>query len=195
MEIQDFLKEVLYQYQQKQYRKILNLNENSDNRIASKILWVWPSLKNLNFIKGELRRYGVKGVISIGCGCGLLEWIIQEHTGLPVIGYEINREWWESKYSVPPFINLRYADDEIQPKFDPEFAMMFCYFNDGTTFRNYLQKYSGKIVLIIGPADGAGRHTAPEPFYPDFRTKNWRLISNQEVKDTKDFIAIYMKTK
>lgn len=61
--------------------------------------------------------------------------------GLPVVGIEINRQWWESKYSVTPFIPLRYAEEKIIIDLDPKYALFFCYFNNGAAFREYVKNY------------------------------------------------------
>lgn len=76
-----FLSTVLELYREDKWEKILKLNELSDNSSALKLLWVWPSEANLNFIKTILNVYNLDGIVSIGCGCGLLEWIINRSTG------------------------------------------------------------------------------------------------------------------
>lgn len=53
--------------------------------------------------------------------------------------------------------------------------------------------FSGIIVIIIGPNEEAGRHTDPQPFAPDFGSTEWCLDQFQEIKNSKDFIAIYIR--
>lgn len=77
----DFLSTVLDLYKRNEWQNILKLNEMSDNKTALKLLWVWPSIKNLDFIKNTVEENSCDGIISVGCGCGLLEWIIQQSTG------------------------------------------------------------------------------------------------------------------
>lgn len=72
---------VLGLYHLKKWREILKLNENSSDNGALKLLWVWPDEKNLFFIKRIVNDLACEGISSIGCGCGLLEWIINEATG------------------------------------------------------------------------------------------------------------------
>lgn len=60
--------------------------------------------------------------------------------GLSVVGYEVNAEWWSSKYAPPTFIPLTYADtdadtDAAPPRVPPTHALMCCYFNNGKAFR------------------------------------------------------------
>ncbi|KAJ8931244.1 hypothetical protein NQ314_015863 [Rhamnusium bicolor] len=119
-----FLNSVLELYKDNKWKEILNLNEKSDNLNALKILWVWPSEENLYFIRKVLYEQNLDGIISLGCGCGLLEWIINKSTG---------------------------------------------------------------------PGKGSGRLTDPEPFKVNFENLKWRLYGFQEIKDSKDFIAVYVK--
>ncbi|XP_018576582.1 uncharacterized protein LOC108915102 [Anoplophora glabripennis] len=189
-----FLSTVLELYRENKWEEILKLNEHSDDPTALNLLWVWPSEKNLNFIKTVLNEYNLDGIVSIGCGCGLLEWIINKSTGFDVTGYEINKAWWESKYSNPKFIKLNYQEESLEENcLNSNYALLFCYFNNGPAFLEYINTYEGNVVFIIGPGKGKGRHTDPEPFGANFGSFRWRLYGYQEVKNSKDFIAVYVK--
>lgn len=78
----NFLEIVLEHYRENDWKSILKLNEKSDNPKALKILWAWPEESNLFFLKYCLERYNIEGIMSIGCGCGLLEWIIEKCSGM-----------------------------------------------------------------------------------------------------------------
>lgn len=77
----EFLSKVINLHKLNDWQNILKLNEYSNNQYARKILWVWPSLPNLNFIKTAIEKNCCTGIISLGCGSGLLEWIIEQSTG------------------------------------------------------------------------------------------------------------------
>lgn len=62
---------------QNKWREILKLKENDSNNI----LWAWPNEQNLCFIQKHLYENDCDGVSSIGCGCGLFEWLLQTSTG------------------------------------------------------------------------------------------------------------------
>lgn len=109
---------------------------------------------------------------------------------LPVTGYEVNEEWWSSKYCNPPFISLTYAFSE---HLNSRNALLFCYFNDGKAFRKYIDCYKGPLVFIIGPGSGVGRYTDPEPFHPNFGSDAWVLDNVEELGNTGDFIAAYTR--
>lgn len=76
----NFTETVISFYNQNKWEKILNL-ENCDSSNAHGILWVWPSKENLFFIKKHISQNGCDGVTSIGCGCGLFEWLLHICTG------------------------------------------------------------------------------------------------------------------
>lgn len=106
----------------------------------------------------------------------------------------MNEEWWASRYSNPQFIKLNFPNQPPTSEIlISNYALLFCYFNDGEAFRDYIRCYKGDLVFIIGPGPGAGRHTDPEPFNPNFGSNHWNLYKSQEVRDTRDFIAAYVR--
>ncbi|KAK4884951.1 hypothetical protein RN001_001222 [Aquatica leii] len=180
-------------YGQNDWKKILKLNEKSKTPLSTRLLWVWPTKKNLKFMQEVLIKNQVNGVISIGCGTGLFEWLLHKYTNLPVIGYEVNKEWWTSKYSMPQFIQVQFLN--MPPKSEylsEDYALLFCYFNNGPAFQEYIDVYTGSLIFIIGPGKGRGTHTNPDPFKPNIK-ENWKLCTYEEVGDTKDVIAVYCK--
>lgn len=110
-------------------------------------------------------------------------------------GYEINESWWKSKYCNPQFIQLQFVDPFPYncPNIDDKQALLFCYFNNHEAFITYLRKYNGSLIFIVGPGEGRYTHTDPEPFKPNFETAEWILLDSQEIKDSKDHIAVYKR--
>lgn len=76
----NFVNDVLELYTAKDWRKIVNKYHDYPER--NKLLWVYPSEENFEFLKRNLEQLGCDHVISVGCGCGLLEWMICEATGV-----------------------------------------------------------------------------------------------------------------
>lgn len=61
------------------WRGIVHLYDNGF--CDEKLLWFQPNTDGMSFLKKNLADLGVKGVSSIGCGTGLLEWLINSSTG------------------------------------------------------------------------------------------------------------------
>lgn len=71
---------------------------------------------------------------------------------------------------------------------------MFCYFNHRQAFLDYLNGFKGNCVIIIGPGKNSkGIHTDPKPFEVKFDCPEWHLTEYKEIRDTQDFIAVYVK--
>ena len=62
-----------------EWQAIIQLYEQGS--VDTRILWYQPSFEAVDFVKENLSFLRVQGVTSIGCGTGLLEWIIQLSTG------------------------------------------------------------------------------------------------------------------
>lgn len=103
------LDNVLEMYKKKNWKGILDLNPDPDNEEVQKILWVWPNEANLNFLQKALVRFKVRRIISIGCGCGLLEWIIGEYTS-KFYFFRLLIVWNESMMLIDP-IFLTYLHE------------------------------------------------------------------------------------
>ena len=113
----------------------------------------------------------------------------------------MNEGWWSSPYSSPPLIPLRFTEPGTIPALDPTRALLFCYFNNMEYFAEYMDKYEGKCVILIGPVDGS-RHCAPEPYFlrdqavkEDRDSLNgWTLRAVHAIRDTgQDHVAVYVK--
>lgn len=172
--------------------------EGNDSFYDELYLWVRPSEDNLHFIKEQTVNAGCCQLVSIGCGSGLLEWLIHTATGLEVTGIEVDRSWWESSCAPPVFLPLMYADEEHGSDIttNKNAALLFCYFNNGSAFSEYIRQYEGNCFIVIGPGEGRGTHTHPAPFNVILESESaWKMEAFQEVQHTKDFIAVYVKSQ
>ncbi|XP_055692193.1 uncharacterized protein LOC129795130 [Lutzomyia longipalpis] len=123
--------------------------------------WIWPTESCLEDLRECFRAHGIHNVLSIGCGSGLLEWILQESCALKVSGIELDKSWWTSAYAPATFIPLSFTGSSLDEDFlqhcapGEPFILLFCYFNNGGAFWDYLRRFQGDFVMIAGPRDGA----------------------------------------
>lgn len=112
-------------------------------------------------------------------------------------GVEVDSAWWNSKYAPPTFIPLLLTSSKLDKDIinvlqnATNTALTFCYFNNRPAFEDYINFFSGKCLIIIGPGDGKGVHTDPKPF--NDVSEDWLLYKWQEVRSSSDFIAVYCK--
>ncbi|RVE44316.1 hypothetical protein evm_011040 [Chilo suppressalis] len=193
---EEFVNDVIMLYKEKKWKDIVEKYHDHPQR--NKLLWVFPGEVNLRFIEECLHQLGCDKILSIGCGSGLLEWIITQATGVPVSGVEVDGAWWHCKYAPPTFVPLIFTPSKLEGdlisvlRASNNTALMFCYFNNREAFEDYLNYYSGNVLIIIGPGEGKGVHTDPRPFGDV--SENWKLYKSQEVRTSKDYIAVYHKS-
>ncbi|XP_004925293.2 uncharacterized protein LOC101743729 [Bombyx mori] len=166
-----------------------------DHKDRNKLLWVFPSEDNFEFLKECLKEFKCKGVASVGCGSGLLEWMLQKATGISVTGIEVDGAWWHCKYAPPTFIPLivtspQLNEDVLLELGNKDNAILFCYFNNRSAFENYLKHFCGPVLVIIGPDQGKGVYTEPGPFE---KILGWELYKWREVRQSKDFLSVYFR--
>ena len=75
----NIVEEVISLYKQKDWRTIIRTYYNHPDR--NKLLWVFPTEENFEFIANCMIELQCDRIVSIGCGSGLLEWMITEATG------------------------------------------------------------------------------------------------------------------
>lgn len=95
-------KEILRFYKEQKWQDIVNLDCNLSELDKSRLFWVLPDTNDLRWIKELIDKYNLVGLISIGCGCGLFEWLFQKYSGKFVIFKYIH----VSHYVKVPFISF-----------------------------------------------------------------------------------------
>lgn len=90
-----------------------------------------------------------------------------------------------------------YSSIDDSTVLDTNFALLFCYFNNRNAFQNYVDKFEGNVIIIIGP-NGKSVFTDPNPFRPNFtyeyeNKRKWILIDSLEIGNSKDFIVIFKR--
>lgn len=149
----------------------------------SKFLWAWPSVECFQWLKQLLNANHIEHILSIGCGSGLLEWLISKTTDTHVVGLELDKSWWKSPYSPKAFIELKFTESQITNQFlkdciqsnENHFALLFCYFNNRKAFHEYVRAYDGDLIIIVGPSE-QNIVTDPNPLNPHFEYDEWTLL-------------------
>lgn len=116
--------------------------------------------------------------------------------GLDVTGIELDKSWWHSKYSPPLFLDdIIFIDENRVENFEisSQYAILFCYFNNGEAFCNYIENYKGNLVFVVGPSRGQMRSTDPMPFDEKFISRRWKLLKTKEILHSNDCITVYNK--
>uniref|UniRef100_A0A8D8ETS8 (northern house mosquito) hypothetical protein n=1 Tax=Culex pipiens TaxID=7175 RepID=A0A8D8ETS8_CULPI len=181
------------------WRKVINLGQELAVDTRVKYLWAWPLSDDLETIGACLAEHNISRVLSVGCGTGLLEWLITAGTGILVAGVEQDENWWRSKYATKTYIPMVFAESKgansINDENAPWHAMMFCYFNHGAAFCDYVNNFEGRHVIIVGPEGGKAVHTDPMPFQPAFPThQNWKLLQSFRVgSENLNHFVIYQR--
>lgn len=186
------------------WKKIIRLNDRYSLTEKSRFLWAWPSENCVEKLRNVLVKNCVQSILSIGCGSGLLEWILTEATGTPVTGIEVNNSLWTSNYSPSKFIKMNFIDDNPSTKYLEScastvrnFALLFCYFNNKSAFDKYIEAYDGNIVIIVGPKNDCGIVTDPLPLNPKFCERNgtnWIVDSVIDINvDDCNVVAVYKR--
>ncbi|KAH8359858.1 hypothetical protein KR093_009117 [Drosophila rubida] len=171
------------------WRKMLTLGETLDEHLKRKLLWIWPTAKNLLQFQVKLAHLGIQDVLSIGCGSGLLEWLLAavgNEDSLHIYGLERDPNWWCSKYAMRSFIPLNYIESASDCQLDGNFlrkccsgfppqALLFCYFNNRVAFLEYLEAFAGDWLILIGPQPTRGIYTDPNPLQPELPSNRWAL--------------------
>ncbi|XP_014597985.1 PREDICTED: uncharacterized protein LOC106783714 [Polistes canadensis] len=178
------------------WKDIVNLSSVIDSSKTYRLFWVLPTLDDLSWMTEIIKEYKILGIISIGCGCGLIEWLLQNFSGLNITGLELDNSWWRSKYAPPLFLeNIIFINENKGKNFlvPKDHAVLFCYFNNGEAFCNYIANYEGNIIFVIGPAEDQERITDPLPFDEKFVKFNWKLLTKRPIMNFKDYIVVYTR--
>ncbi|KAL7726830.1 hypothetical protein ACLKA6_017239 [Drosophila palustris] len=174
----------------KNWRKLLVLGSTLDNQLKRKLLWIWPTVSDLTKFNQTLHHLGLQTVLSIGCGSGLLEWMIAAVGDETLRIYGLERDpnrWRKSTDSRLKGSFLSSCCSGVMPC-----ALIFCYFNNSKAFLDYLSVFEGIWIILIGPQPGFGIHTDPNPLQPELPKNQWSLHTLMNWTE-QNVVAIYKK--
>lgn len=64
------------------WQKVLKLNKKYGNQLTYEFLWTFPTEYCLDYLQKLWKSYNITNILSIGCGYGLLEFVLRESIGL-----------------------------------------------------------------------------------------------------------------
>lgn len=82
---ENFLIDVQEFAKKKDWRRILQLSKTYEITVTSEFLWTFPTEYCLHYLKTLWKSLNISNVLSIGCGSGLLEFVMRESMGSAVI--------------------------------------------------------------------------------------------------------------
>lgn len=182
---------------------VIEIGKQFNIQERSKFLWAWPTVDCLWWMKTLLNEHNIETILSIGCGSGLLEWLISRSIGVKVSGLELDKSWWISPYAPQTFVDLKFTEKQITSDFlqmcantrSDQFALLFCYFNNREAFLQYIRAYDGDFVIIIGPVNEFVV-TDPQPLNPKFENDDWYLLSYYQLEDeNQNCISFFKRIK
>ena len=89
-----FVKNLYELYEGDEWRKVIKLADTASHEERRRYLWAWPTEQNMKELKSELDKIGVRSILSIGCGTGLFEWLMNKCTSIQVKGIEVDEFYW-----------------------------------------------------------------------------------------------------
>lgn len=78
---ESFENEVCEYVKKKDWRKVLSLSQKYDTSVTCEFLWTFPTPFCLEFLKALWKSFNITNILSVGCGSGLLEFVIKESIG------------------------------------------------------------------------------------------------------------------
>lgn len=125
-----------------------DINSGYSMKFTEKKPCYHPSKCDIKTIVSHIKETGMRGVTSIGCGHGYLEWLLTEHfeplaiTGIDVGGHLnlIPQAFWKIKYGFIKRNEIAYIDDNN--------ALCFCY-PIRIDIKKYVEKYKGKCIIFV----------------------------------------------
>lgn len=81
MDNNDIDEYIISLYNAQKWKEIVALSSTTDDFRTCRLSWVLPDISDLCWINEIIQKYNLSGIASIGCGCGLLEWLLQKYSG------------------------------------------------------------------------------------------------------------------
>lgn len=78
---ENFECEVREYVKKRDWRKVLLLSQKYGMNVTCEFLWTFPTPACLEYQKALWKSFNITNILSVGCGSGLLEFVIKESIG------------------------------------------------------------------------------------------------------------------
>lgn len=78
---ENFRNEVREFVTKKDWRNILRLSQKYGINVTSELLWTFPTEYCVGYLKALWKSFNITNILSVGCGSGLLEFVLRESIG------------------------------------------------------------------------------------------------------------------
>lgn len=72
-------KNIFSLYNAQKWEEIIALSYTIND--LKRLSWVLPDIDDLYWMNNIIRKFNLFAIASVGCGCGLLEWLLQKYSG------------------------------------------------------------------------------------------------------------------
>lgn len=79
---ENYQNEIQESVRKRDWRKILFSSKKYGFDLTHQFMWCYPTSSCIEFLKVLWKNFDIKNILSIGCGSGLMEFILKEAIGL-----------------------------------------------------------------------------------------------------------------
>ncbi len=136
---------------------------------------VHPTRNLVETIAKYVKDVECKGITSIGCGTGILEWFLTESFPNNIIGVDFDKD------CLNQYVKNKITFIEVKNNYDcidinNDYALLFCW-GTSDVFRKYLETYKGSCLVII-----SNETCIPHPPKQSINTYDgWKLVYNENI--------------
>jgi hypothetical protein len=78
---ENYQNEILEVVKKRDWRKVLYLSQKYGFDITNQFMWCYPTVACTEYLRKIWKGFNISNILSIGCGSGLMEFILKESIG------------------------------------------------------------------------------------------------------------------
>lgn len=91
---ENYRNEISEVVKKRDWRKVLSLSKKYGFDITHELMWCYPTIQCTEFLKAQWKKFHIVNIMSVGCGSGLMEFVLREAIGLKIEIYmKIKRQF------------------------------------------------------------------------------------------------------